>query len=68
MPQKIGRRYKPPGPCLQRFSVRPAWAASQLPTSIKHRLIEMFALGMPAYPQGEPFMQLNNPSISPQGN
>ncbi len=37
--------------CGQRFSVRTAWQASQLPAAIKHRLIEMFALGVPVYRQ-----------------
>lgn len=37
--------------CGQRFSIRSAWAASQLPVAIKHRLIEMFALGVPVYRQ-----------------
>lgn len=37
--------------CGQRFSVRSAWQASQLPAAIKHRLVEMFALGVPVYRQ-----------------
>lgn len=37
--------------CAQRYSVRSAWAASQLPATIKNRLIEMFALGVPVYRQ-----------------
>ena len=37
--------------CGKRFSVRSVWQASQLPTAIKHRLVEMFALGVPVYRQ-----------------
>lgn len=37
--------------CGRRFSVRTVWEASQLPASIKHRLVEMFALGVPVYRQ-----------------
>lgn len=37
--------------CGHRYSVRSAWQASQLPTAIKQRLLEMFALGVPVYRQ-----------------
>ena len=37
--------------CGKRFSVRSVWAASQLPAALKHRLVEMFALGVPVYRQ-----------------
>ncbi len=37
--------------CGKRYSVRSAWEASQLPASIKSRLVEMFALGVPVYRQ-----------------
>ena len=37
--------------CGKRFSLRAAWQASQLPTAIKHRMVEMFALGVPVYRQ-----------------
>ena len=37
--------------CGRRYSVRSVWEASQLPTTIKSRLIEMFALGVPVYRQ-----------------
>jgi len=37
--------------CGRRHSVRSVWEASQLPASIRTRLIEMFALGVPVYRQ-----------------
>jgi transposase len=37
--------------CGKRFSVRSVWAESQLPAALKHRLVEMFALGVPVYRQ-----------------
>lgn len=37
--------------CGRRYSARSVWEASQLPTTIKSRLIEMFALGVPVYRQ-----------------
>lgn len=37
--------------CGKRFSVRSVWEASQLPVVLKHRLVEMFALGVPVYRQ-----------------
>lgn len=37
--------------CGKRYSVRSVWEASQLPTSIKSKLVEMFALGVPVYRQ-----------------
>src|SRR6266850_2040925 len=37
--------------CGKRYSVRSVWAASQLPATLKGRLVEMFALGVPVYRQ-----------------
>jgi len=37
--------------CGRRYSVRSVWETSQLPASIRNRLIEMFALGVPVYRQ-----------------
>lgn len=37
--------------CGKRYSVRSAWVASQLPATLKNRLVEMFALGVPVYRQ-----------------
>jgi transposase len=37
--------------CGKRYSVRSVWDSSQLPGSIKSRLVEMFALGVPVYRQ-----------------
>ncbi len=37
--------------CSKRYSVRSVWAASQLPATLKSRLVEMFALGVPVYRQ-----------------
>lgn len=37
--------------CGKRFSTRSVWESSRLPASIKRRLVEMFALGVPVYRQ-----------------